>query len=68
MPAEVDPGHADHLFVYVHEDAYVLNGGEGGLPEPLLIAHRAKMRVLSIDYRMPPKFHVSAGRDDVITV
>jgi len=67
-PAEVDPRHADHLFVYVHGGAFVLNGGEAGLPEPILIAHRAKMRVLSIDYRMPPRFPVPAGRDDVVTV
>jgi acetyl esterase/lipase len=52
-PAEVDPRHKDHLFVYVHGGAFVLNTGEAGLSEPILIAHRAKMRVLSIDYRMP---------------
>jgi acetyl esterase/lipase len=52
-PAEVDPRHKDHLFFYVHGGAFVLNTGEAGLSEPILIAHRAKMRVLSIDYRMP---------------
>jgi acetyl esterase/lipase len=67
-PAEVDPRHEDHLFVYVHGGAFVLNGGEAGLAEPILIAHRAKMRVLSIDYRMPPKYPTPAGRDDVVTV
>ena len=67
-PAEVDPRHADHLFVYVHGGAFVLNGGEAGLPEPIVIAHRAKMRVLSIDYRMPPMYPTPVGRDDVVTV
>ena len=67
-PAEVDPRHEDHLFVYVHGGAFVLNGGEAGLAEPIVIAHRAKMRVLSIDYRMPPKYPTPAGRDDVVTV
>ena len=67
-PAKVDPRHADHLFVYVHGGAFVLNAGEAGLSEPILIAHRAKMRVLSIDYRMPPKYPTPAGRDDVVTV
>jgi acetyl esterase/lipase len=67
-PAEVDPKHEDHLFIYVHGGAFVLNAGEAGLAEPILIAHRAKMRVLSIDYRMPPKYPTPAGRDDVVTV
>lgn len=67
-PAEIDPRHADHLFVYVHGGAFVLNAGEAGLSEPILIAHRAKMRVLSIDYRMPPKYPTPAGRDDAVTV
>jgi acetyl esterase/lipase len=67
-PAEVDPRHEDHLFVYVHGGAFVLNGGEAGLAEPIVIAHRSKMRVLSIDYRMPPRYPTPAGRDDVVTV
>ena len=67
-PAEVDPLHKDHLFVYVHGGAFVLNGGEAGLAEPIIIAHRCKMRVLSIDYRMPPRYPTPAGRDDVVTV
>jgi acetyl esterase/lipase len=67
-PAEVDPRHEDHLFVYVHGGAFVLNGGEAGLAEPIVIAHRSKMRVLSIDYRMPPRYSTPAGRDDVVTV
>jgi acetyl esterase/lipase len=67
-PPEVDPRHKDHLFVYVHGGAFVLNGGEAGLAEPIVIAHRAKMRVLSIDYRMPPKYPTPVGRDDVVSV
>jgi acetyl esterase/lipase len=70
-PAEVDPRHADHLFVYLHGGAFgafVLNGGEAGLAESIIIAHRLKMRVLHIDYRMPPKNPTPIGRDDVVTV
>ncbi len=67
-PAEVDPRHENHLFSYVHGGAYILNGGEAGLLEAIVIALRAKMRVLSIDYRMPPQHPFPAGLDDVVTV
>ena len=67
-PAEVDTSHEDHLFVYVHGGAFVLNAGEAGTAEAILIAHRAKMRVLSIDYRMPPQYPAPTGRDDVMAV
>ncbi len=67
-PSEIDPRHQDHLFVYVHGGAYVLNAGEAGLGEAILIAARSKMPVLSIDYRMPPEHPFPAGLDDVVTV
>ena len=67
-PAEVDTRHENHLFSYVHGGAYILNGGEAGLLEAFMIALRAKMPVLSIDYRMPPQHPFPAGLDDVVTV
>jgi len=67
-PVESDPRHDDHLFVYVHGGAFVLNGGEASLVEPILIAHRTGMKVLSIDYRMPPAWPAPAGTDDVMAV
>ena len=68
VPAETDPRHDDHLFVYVHGGAFVLNGGEASLVEPILIAHRTGMQVLSIDYRMPPSWPAPTGTDDVMAV
>ena len=68
MPPQIDRRHQDHLFVYVHGGGYVLNAGEAGLPEAMLIAARTKMPVLSIDYRMPPKHPFPAALDDVIAV
>ncbi len=67
-PVEVDPRHENHLFVYVHGGAYILNYGDAGLPEAILIANRAKMQVLSIDYRIPPQHPFPAGLDDVVTL
>jgi acetyl esterase/lipase len=67
-PAEVDPGLEDKLFVHGHGGAFVLNGGEAGAIEAIVIAHLAKIQVLSIDYRMPPRHPAPAGRDDMVTV
>ena len=67
-PPKIDPRHQDHLFVYAHGGAYVLNAGEAGLPEAMLIAARTNIPVLSIDYRMPPQHPFPAGLDDVVAV
>lgn len=67
-PAEVDPRHENHLFVYVHGGAYILNRGKVGLMEAIIIAQRCQMPVLSIDYRMPPEHPFPAGLEDVVTV
>lgn len=68
IPPEVDDKHQNHVFVYVHGGAWVLNGGEAGTTEPIVIAARLKMPVVSIDYRMPPKHPAPAATDDVIAV
>jgi len=67
-PAEVAPALEDKLFIHAHGGAFVLNGGEAGTIEAMVIAHLAKIRVLSIDYRMPPRHPAPNGRDDVVTV
>ena len=67
-PRRVVPHHARHLFVYVHGGGYVFGAGDSGIMEAALIAGRLKMRVLSIDYRMPPEDSFPAAVDDVIAV
>jgi len=67
-PPEIDKSHANHLFVYIHGGAWVRNAGRAGVLEPVVIAARLKMPVLSIDYRMPPGHPAPAATDDVIAV
>ena len=67
-PAQVDSRHANHLFVYVHGGAYILNRGKVGIIEAILIALRCQIPVLSIDYRMPPEHPFPAGLEDVVAV
>ena len=68
QPANVDPRHAEHRFLYVHGGAYVLGGGEAGVMEAVLIASRANIQVLAIDYRMPPAHPFPAAVDDAVAV
>lgn len=67
-PPEADEFHQKHLFVYIHGGAWFLNGGLAGTIEPVVIAARLKIPVVSIDYRMPPQFPAPAATDDVIAV
>ena len=65
-PAEIDPQHKNNLFVYLHGGAYILNCGEAGTTEAVLIAARVKMPVLSVDYRMPPERPAPGAINDVV--
>lgn len=67
-PATLDPRHDDHLFVYVHGGAYVLNAGEAGAIEAIVIAHRLGIRAISVDYRMAPDHPLPTPADDVNAV
>ncbi|MEH6636278.1 MAG: alpha/beta hydrolase [Halioglobus sp.] len=67
-PANIDPANKNRLFVHTHGGAYCVNAGRAGLFEAILVAHRAAIPVLSIDYRMPPEDPFPAAVDDVVTV
>jgi monoterpene epsilon-lactone hydrolase len=67
-PVNINPANENRLFVHTHGGAYVVNNGRAGLFEAILIAHRAAIPVLSIDYRMPPEYPFPAGVDDIVAV
>jgi acetyl esterase/lipase len=67
-PAEVDPANTNRLFVHTHGGGYVFGSGLSGAMEAVLIAHRARIAVVSIDYRMPPAHPFPAAVDDVVAV
>jgi acetyl esterase/lipase len=68
VPAKIDTQHQEHLFVYVHGGGFILNAGEAGTMEAIVIAHRLGIRAVSIDYRMAPDDPLPAPLDDVSTV
>ena len=67
-PANLDPRHDGHLFLYAHGGAFILNAGEAGTTEAIVIAHRLGIRVVSIDYRMAPDHPLPLPADDVTAV
>lgn len=67
-PKTIPEKNKDKVLVYVHGGGYILNGGEGSVPEAMAMAHYGQIKVISIDYRMLPDYPFPAGLDDVIAV
>jgi epsilon-lactone hydrolase len=68
MPNEVSAANRNRLLLHVHGGGYVLNPGEAGLPEAILMASHGHIKVISVDYRMPPDFPYPAAMDDAMAV
>ena len=68
IPIKVDEVFAKTLFIHLHGGAYTFNTGMAGLIEAIVLADRLQIRVLSIDYRMPPDHPFPAAQDDAIAV
>jgi epsilon-lactone hydrolase len=67
-PETIPARNAKRLLIHVHGGCYVLGAGEAALPEALLMAGMSHMRVISVDYRMPPTAYYPAALDDAMTV
>jgi epsilon-lactone hydrolase len=67
-PREVANGNRERVLVHVHGGGYVLAPGEAGIPEAILMAAFGRIKVISVDYRMPPDFPYPAAMDDAMAV
>lgn len=67
-PKSVPPGNRDRILLHLHGGIRVLNPGEGGTREAILMAGLAAFKVISVDYRMPPDFPFPAALDDAFAV
>lgn len=67
-PKTIAPGKENQLLIHLHGGAFVFNGGLAATGEGCLLADACKMRVLSIDYRMPPDHPFPAAPDDIVAV
>ncbi len=66
-PAEVTPENRNRLLLHLHGGCYMLNPGEAGLPEAILMAGFGRFEVISLDYRMPPEAYFPCALDDAVS-
>ncbi len=67
-PETIAPENRDRVLIHMHGGCYVLNGGEAGLPEAMLMASFGRFKVISVDYRMPPEAYFPAALEDGMAV
>ena len=67
-PRNLRPDNAKPILLHLHGGGYVLNPGEAGTQEAILMAGIGGFMVLSVDYRMAPDFPYPAAMDDAIAV
>ncbi len=67
-PESIPEQNAHRLLVHVHGGCYVLNPHLAGLGEALLVAGLGHMKVIAVDYRMPPAAYFPAALDDAMSV
>ncbi|MGI4953139.1 MAG: alpha/beta hydrolase [Janthinobacterium lividum] len=67
-PADMPEANRNRLAVHVHGGCYVLNPREAALPEAIFLAGFARMKVIAVDYRMPPEAYFPAALDDGMAV
>jgi acetyl esterase/lipase len=65
-PNDIAPENRTRLLLHVHGGCYMLQGGEVGTTEGVLMAAYGHYKVLSVDYRMPPAHFYPAALDDVV--
>ncbi|WP_320150331.1 alpha/beta hydrolase [uncultured Tolumonas sp.] len=68
IPKTITENNRDRLLLYVHGGGYVLFPGESGTSEAIMMASHDHIKVVAIDYRMPPDFPYPAGLNDVMSV
>jgi monoterpene epsilon-lactone hydrolase len=67
-PESIPARNAKRVLIHFHGGCYVLNPAAAALPEAVLMAGIGHMRVISVDYRMPPTAYYPAALDDAMTV
>jgi epsilon-lactone hydrolase len=67
-PSQMAEANRNRVLVHVHGGGYVFGPGEAGTTEAIMMAGHAHIKVISVDYRMPPDFPYPAAMDDAMAV
>jgi len=67
-PESTSEVNRNRLLVHVHGGGYVFGPGESGTREAILMAGYGRIKIISVDYRMPPDFPYPAALDDAMAV
>jgi epsilon-lactone hydrolase len=67
-PEDLPPENRNRLLVHLHGGCYVSFPGESGTSEAIMMAGFGRLKVISVDYRMPPDHPYPAALDDAMTV
>jgi epsilon-lactone hydrolase len=67
-PERIAEANRDRLLFHLHGGGYVLAPGEAGTREAILAAGYVGIKVISVDYRMPPDSPYPAAMDDAMAV
>jgi acetyl esterase/lipase len=67
-PSQLPARNRHRLLLHLHGGGYVFAPGEAGTLEAIVMAGFGHMRVISVDYRMPPDHPYPAAMDDAIAV
>ena len=67
-PAVIAPQNKNRLLIHVHGGCFVSNPGLSGTTEAIYMAGLEHIKVISVDYRMPPDHPYPAALDDAMKV
>jgi epsilon-lactone hydrolase len=67
-PAQWPQRNRNRVLLHLHGGGYVFAPGEAGTLEAIVMAGFGHMRVISVDYRMPPDHPYPAAMDDAMAV
>jgi monoterpene epsilon-lactone hydrolase len=68
IPSNISQHNRDRLIFGLHGGAFVTGGGQGGTCEAILMAHYSGIKVIAVDYRMPPAAQYPAALEDAVAV